>query len=157
MTRHMTKKEAEDDMVQGFSDGYDPNAPEPTGNRSHSYRHGFANGRRDKGMLRDGKAAHELRCLAQACILLDTGQLISIEEAKDLGITKLRKPNWLGNDHIEIQIAADAGIPLLGPWVLLHSSSNTIVGYDNPHKLLILKFVVDAAIYQPYLDDSLPK
>jgi hypothetical protein len=38
---------AEDEMVQGFMDGYDRNAPEPSANRSRSYRHGFANGRHD--------------------------------------------------------------------------------------------------------------
>lgn len=29
-------------------DGYDLNAPEPSANRSHSYRHGFAVGRAEK-------------------------------------------------------------------------------------------------------------
>jgi hypothetical protein len=34
-----------DEMVQGYLDGRDPNAPEPSANRSASYRHGFRNGR----------------------------------------------------------------------------------------------------------------
>ena len=38
---------AEDEMVEGYMDGRDPNAPEPSANRSRSYRHGFANGRDD--------------------------------------------------------------------------------------------------------------
>lgn len=36
-----------DDMMQGYIDGRDPDAPEPSANRSASYRHGFANGRDD--------------------------------------------------------------------------------------------------------------
>ena len=67
----MTRKEAENDMVQGFSDGYDLNAPEPSGNRSYSYRHGFANGRRDKGILNDGRSAAQLRQMAENCIQAD--------------------------------------------------------------------------------------
>jgi hypothetical protein len=39
---------ANEEMVQGFRDGYDLNAPEPSGNRSHSYRHGFKAGRNDR-------------------------------------------------------------------------------------------------------------
>jgi hypothetical protein len=39
---------ANDEMVQGFLDGYDLSAPQPSSNRSHSYRHGFANGRDDR-------------------------------------------------------------------------------------------------------------
>jgi hypothetical protein len=35
---------ANDEMVQGFLDGYDLTAPEPSANRSASYRHGFENG-----------------------------------------------------------------------------------------------------------------
>jgi hypothetical protein len=37
-----------DEMIEGFIDGYDLSAPEPSDNRSHSYRHGFANGRDDR-------------------------------------------------------------------------------------------------------------
>ena len=40
--------EANDDMVQGFLDGYCLDSPEPSDNRSASYRHGFANGRDDR-------------------------------------------------------------------------------------------------------------
>ncbi len=39
--------EANDEMVEGYLDGFDPSSPEPSDNRSHSYRHGFANGRAD--------------------------------------------------------------------------------------------------------------
>ena len=67
----MTRQEAEDDMMQGFRDGYDLDAPEPSQNRSHSYRHGFANGRRDKGILNDGATYAWLRERAEACITAD--------------------------------------------------------------------------------------
>lgn len=36
------------DMVDGYMDGFDLNSPEPSANRSRSYRHGFANGRDDR-------------------------------------------------------------------------------------------------------------
>jgi hypothetical protein len=38
---------AEDEMFRGYLDGGDPNAPEPSANRSNSYRHGFAVARFD--------------------------------------------------------------------------------------------------------------
>jgi len=38
----------DDEMLQGYRDGLDPDSPEPSANRSHSYRHGFANGRDDR-------------------------------------------------------------------------------------------------------------
>lgn len=36
-----------DEMVEGYLDGLRPDNPEPSANRSASYRHGFANGRDD--------------------------------------------------------------------------------------------------------------
>lgn len=39
---------AEDDRVEGYRDGLDLSSPEPSANRSASYRHGFAVGRADK-------------------------------------------------------------------------------------------------------------
>lgn len=38
---------AEDEMVDGYMDGRIPDSPEPSGNRSRSYRHGFQSGRDD--------------------------------------------------------------------------------------------------------------
>lgn len=35
----------EDDFREGYRDGRDPDAPEPSANRSASYRHSFAVGR----------------------------------------------------------------------------------------------------------------
>jgi hypothetical protein len=34
-------------MIDGYKDGFDHNSPDPSGNRSASYLHGFANGRDD--------------------------------------------------------------------------------------------------------------
>lgn len=42
------RRPANSDMVQGYIDGFDRSSPEPSANRSHSYRHGFANGRDDR-------------------------------------------------------------------------------------------------------------
>lgn len=45
---NQTTRPANDEMVQGYMDGWDLDAPEPSENRSHSYRHGFANARDDR-------------------------------------------------------------------------------------------------------------
>jgi hypothetical protein len=39
---------ANQDMIDGYMDGWDLDNPEPSANRSRSYRHGFANARDDK-------------------------------------------------------------------------------------------------------------
>lgn len=53
----MGQRPANAEMIEGFKDGYDLDAPEPSENRTASYRHGFANGRDDrKGKPR---ASHE--------------------------------------------------------------------------------------------------
>lgn len=44
----MAHRPANPDMVQGYMDGYDLTAPEPSANRSASYRHGFMVGRGEK-------------------------------------------------------------------------------------------------------------
>ncbi len=44
----MGEQAANDEMVEGYMDGLDLDNPEPSDNRSHSYRHGFRNGRADK-------------------------------------------------------------------------------------------------------------
>ncbi len=44
----MKERPANDEMVQGYMDGFDPCSPEPSENRSASYRHGFANARDDR-------------------------------------------------------------------------------------------------------------
>lgn len=63
-------KLANADMVQGYMDGLDLDAPEPNANRSASYRHGFANGRDDRrGKPRASFA--ELRDAADAAMAAD--------------------------------------------------------------------------------------
>lgn len=60
---------ANDDMVGGYRDGFDRNSPEPSDNRSRSYRHGFRNGRADRAHTPAGTyqdlcaAADEAMCL----------------------------------------------------------------------------------------------
>lgn len=39
---------ANEEMIEGYRDGLDMSSPEPSDNRSASYRHGFANGRDDR-------------------------------------------------------------------------------------------------------------
>ena len=39
---------ANEDMIEGYMDGYELDAPEPSANRSHSYRHGFSVARAEK-------------------------------------------------------------------------------------------------------------
>jgi hypothetical protein len=55
-------KPANDEMVQGYMDGLDVENPEPSANRSASYRHGFANGRDD----RKGKPRASFKALSAA-------------------------------------------------------------------------------------------
>jgi hypothetical protein len=58
---------ANDDMVEGYLDGFNLSNPEPSANRSASYRHGFANGRDDaRGQPR--ASAQALREAAEAAM-----------------------------------------------------------------------------------------
>ena len=43
----MDRRPANQEMIGGYLDGRDPDSPEPSANRSHSYRHGFIAGRAD--------------------------------------------------------------------------------------------------------------
>lgn len=64
------EKPANEEMIQGYMDGYDINAPEPSANRSYSYRHGFMVGRAEK----TGKKlprAESLRDAADAAMARD--------------------------------------------------------------------------------------
>ena len=64
-------KPANDEMVQGYWDGFDPDSPEPSANRSRSYRHGFANGRADKSGKSRGLTFDELSAAADLAMHLD--------------------------------------------------------------------------------------
>jgi hypothetical protein len=61
---------SEYEMLDGYFDGLDPDSPEPSGNRSACYRHGFLNGRDDRnGCPRDSAA--NLRLQAEIAIESD--------------------------------------------------------------------------------------
>lgn len=57
----------EKEMMEGYLDGFRPNSPDPSTNRSRSYRHGFANGRDDRARNPRTIAA-VLRVLAEKAI-----------------------------------------------------------------------------------------
>lgn len=44
----VTRRPANDEMVQGYMDGRGTGCPEPSGNRSNSYCHGFKVGRAER-------------------------------------------------------------------------------------------------------------
>lgn len=48
MTRQIETGPVDQEFVDGYRDGYDLTAPEPSENRSHAYRHSFAIGRAEK-------------------------------------------------------------------------------------------------------------
>lgn len=62
--------EANDEMILGYCDGLDLHNLEPSSNRSHSYRHGFANGR-DDGNHSPRSGYDELIRRAELAILQD--------------------------------------------------------------------------------------
>lgn len=57
-------------MLEGYRDGINPETPEPSENRSESYRHGFANGRDDSNN-KPRAPAHILRELADVAEFKD--------------------------------------------------------------------------------------
>ena len=59
-----------DDLILGYCDGYDPDSPEPSANRSACYQHGFRNGRDDMAAKPRATAAM-LRKLATRAVRLD--------------------------------------------------------------------------------------
>lgn len=46
--KKVMEQEANEDMIEGYRDGMNLENPEPSANRSESYRHGFANARADR-------------------------------------------------------------------------------------------------------------
>lgn len=69
----MGERPANDDMVEGYFDGLDRDSPEPSANRSESYRHGFANGRDDLARRARAPAAL-IRAGANAAMRRDADQ-----------------------------------------------------------------------------------
>lgn len=65
------ERPANSDMIEGFRDGYDLTAPEPSGNRSNSYRHGFMVARIDKGAVQYHGPVDHLRKLADEAMEAD--------------------------------------------------------------------------------------
>lgn len=66
--------EANQEMIDGYIDGFDLSNPDPSDNRSRSYRHGFANGRADKtGKLRP-YPIDEIRRLADEAMAADAAR-----------------------------------------------------------------------------------
>lgn len=60
----------EDEMLEGYLDGFRADSPEPSGNRSKSYCHGFRNGRDD--LARNPRTtADYLRQQAEEAIKMD--------------------------------------------------------------------------------------
>lgn len=62
---------ANQEMIDGYMDGFDLNSPEPSSNRTDSYRHGFMNGRADKTGITRGMSYEWLVNEAERCITLD--------------------------------------------------------------------------------------
>jgi hypothetical protein len=71
---------ANDEMVQGYMDGFDLSSPEPSANRSRSYRHGFANGRDDRAH-KPRDTAENLRRMADEAMEADDADAIWPGEA----------------------------------------------------------------------------
>ncbi len=67
----MSGMPANDEMVVGYLDGFNLENPEPSENRSESYRHGFANGRADKSGKSRGLCLEELSRMADQAMLND--------------------------------------------------------------------------------------
>lgn len=63
-----------DEFSQGYLDGRDPDAPEPSANRSHRYRHSFAVGRAEIA----GKTFRPIATYEQLLAMADAA------EAKDI-------------------------------------------------------------------------
>ncbi|MDE2096849.1 MAG: hypothetical protein KGL39_06340 [Patescibacteria group bacterium] len=63
--------EANAEMIQGYIDGFDLDAPEPSTNRSASYRHGFANARDDKLYKRPRDTFENLNRMAEEAMIAD--------------------------------------------------------------------------------------
>lgn len=57
-------------MVEGYKDGFNPDSPEPSANRSDSYRHGFKTGRADRAHQPAGRPS-DLRREAEEAIERD--------------------------------------------------------------------------------------
>lgn len=67
----------EEEMVEGYLDGHNPNNPEPSANRSRSYRHGSQSGRDDLAKRPSAPAAMR-RQQAEEALALDGGERVNV-------------------------------------------------------------------------------
>lgn len=65
------REPANADMIEGYQDGFNLDAPEPSANRSESYKHGFANGRADKAGKGRGMTFDQLTVAADMAMAMD--------------------------------------------------------------------------------------
>lgn len=78
--------------------------------------------------------------------------LISINDAIKIGVTKLRLDHWADpKDHIEIHITVNGE---LGPWVKFWSPTLEHIGMKNPHEALITEFNCDEKCWSKYETDG---
>lgn len=70
----MGERPANADMIEGFRDGYDLNAPDPSDNRSRSYKHGFMCGRIDRHKIDFKGTVADLRRMADEAMRHDETQ-----------------------------------------------------------------------------------
>ena len=79
--------------------------------------------------------------------------LISINDAAELGIDRLRMPVWaMAEDHIKIDIFENRP----GPWVRLFSPANKWCNKRDPVKMVIMKFDLNEKVFLKY-EGSLPE
>jgi len=70
------------EMFEGYLDGFDLDNPEPSANRSASYRHGFANARDDRAHKPRASAA-DLRKMADEAIESDRATIFALPPRSD--------------------------------------------------------------------------
>lgn len=71
MPKTDAEKPANDEMVAGYCDGLDLSNPEPSANRSRSYRHGFESGRVDRGVKKRSGSFNDIRKMADEAMEAD--------------------------------------------------------------------------------------
>jgi hypothetical protein len=83
-----------------------------------------------------------------------TEELISVREAVERGIDRLRLPKWADPfDHVKIDIIEVGGKKGYGPWMHLYAPFNQECNGSDPVDMLLLanlKFDPDAKEYLPY-------
>lgn len=78
--------------------------------------------------------------------------MISLKEAAEKGIKRVRKPVWADQlDHLEISIVDG----VLGVWGRLYAPFNKECNGRDPVEFLLVQTDCDAAEYEPY-DGPLP-